>query len=115
MRFISVMIAAVLMTACANKPVLPENLVQAQVMTDNNLAQAAEQSVVVQDAKQAVISAQKAKEQAQKANRKAEKAAKRAERAQKRAERAQKRAEARAKRAAAKAEKLAKVNEIIEQ
>ena len=94
MRFISVMIAAVLMTACANKPVLPENLVQAQVMTDNNLAQAAEQSVAVQDAKQAVISAQKAEEQAQKANRKAEKAA---------------------KRAAAKAEKLAKVNEIIEQ
>lgn len=112
MRFISVMIAAVLMTACANKPVLPENLVQAQVMTDNNLAQAAEQSVVVQDAKQAVISAQKAEEQAQKANRKAEKAAKRAERAQKRAEARREKA---AKRAAAKAEKLAKVNEIIEQ
>lgn len=119
MRFVSLMIVAVLMTACASKPVLPENLVQAQVMTDNNLTQATEQSAVVQDAKQAVISAQKAEKQAEKADRKAERAAKRAEKAQKRAEARAKRAEARrakaAKRAEARAKKLAKVDEMIEQ
>ncbi len=60
-RIVSLMAVVLVMVGCASKTPMPENLVQAQAMTDGNLAHATEQSVMVQDAKQAVISADKAK------------------------------------------------------
>lgn len=113
--------AALALSACASKPVMPEKLQQAE-----RLAHTDEQVQTVEAAKKATAQANRAENRAQKqearadrAQKKADRAAKRAERKAKRAERAAKRAESRAqkaaKRAEKKAQKMQQVDGVIQQ